>query len=378
MAIGTTQRLGALGLSVAVGQFQGIETLGVWAVAQALSLAVYGPLSALAQILIVTQERAPQALRAELAAANAIAARAIAVTFGLAALLTLVAVPLPRPELLAAVALYALGQTVFTLAASHLLVLRDAGRLRWLALHGLLVVGMSLAMAAVLPLWATAAAAGAALLGAAAAAVPPIWADLAGGRIARRAMWSRARPLLLGYALINPAVLVSMLLVGAHDSAAAAVYGIGNQVRSLFLFPLSLLLPVDLHRRVRGTQAPRWQRAGLLLAIFVLATAALLPVAPMRLFVTTAPTTAELQVVQWSLASVPLAAWGSLLWQQCMVDRRFAPALGLNLLWVAVLFGAFFALPHGHSDALAMARAQTIAFAAQWLAIIGLRRTRSP
>lgn len=373
------QRTHALVLAVLVGQHHGLEPLGQWALGQTLALALLGTVGiALSQVLIAAAPH-DRAMRSGFWAALALclASSTVAVL-----VLQLVARwwdwDSLRGGALAAVGLYALGGMAYLLACSHLLARDDGPGLRRLALAGVLVLLACVVAAPAAGLWTLAGGTGAAMLCASGLCVGrPEQGPLrgVGGDLLRRG-W----PLMLGNALVNPALFVSVACVGADGGlAAAALYSIGNQWRNLLLLPLSLLLPVHLRRLARGGGTPRgWMPLGLAAAAVVLAAAAWAPGWLFRLFSSGEAPPETRAVLRAALLSVPLAGLAALGGQRLVALGRQSAAPWINLAWCVVLFLAYWCLrPHG-SQALAMTQAHVAASAVACLGVFAACRQRTP
>lgn len=385
---GVMPRIGAVLLTILVGRVHGLDSLGEWTLGQTLSLALLGAVGlALGQLLIA--ERMPET---GLSYRQARFGGALLVGLVLSATLIVfvqfvvwrplsdhLGVPsLPEYAWLA-VWVYTAGNMAYLLASSHLLACEDTPSLRRLGVVGLVALVAMVWLAEKVGPWILAATVGALLMFGSLTAVgrdgPIAWSELRkqAGRLLRLA-W----PLMLGNACVNPAVFFSAALVGTHGGlAAAGLYGIGNQWRNLFLLPVSLVLPVYLHRLARGGAQSRHSQMTLGLVAVGCVTGLVVPEPMFKVF-SLAPLPADtVSVLRSALLSVPFACLANLLGQQLVVRGMVRTALGLNLIWCAALFAAYLILQRGAVAALAMTQANLVAYVMLCLgALYACRRVR--
>ncbi|KQP14323.1 hypothetical protein [Pseudorhodoferax sp. Leaf267] len=381
MASSVLQRLSALALTVMIGQGHSLERMGEWFIAQTLALAVQGPVGmALAQHLIADGSAPDAPRRRHFLEAVKLATMATALAFGLVHLL-LASGALPAawvvlgPGALASVWLYATGGAVYLLVSAWLLVEGDAARLRRLVAVGMAAVALPAPFVCGPHLWAGVAIAGAVLGAGAMLSAGLSGADLRAAWQARMgAVFGRVLPLALGNAMVNPALFVSVYVVGVLGGAsAAAVYGIGNQVRNLLMLPASLVLPLHLRARAGGRRS-RAAPVTLWCAALVLLPCMAWPGLVFRIFSAQATTPEIDSVVRLALASVPLALLAAFAGQTLIAKgRRWSSPL-LNAWWCASLLLAYVALPLVDSAAVRMSAAQVLAYAALAGLVAGLLR----
>ncbi|MFT3717976.1 hypothetical protein [Pseudorhodoferax sp.] len=376
------QRVGTVSLMIGIGQFCGLDVLGQWAVGQTLALAVQGPVGmSLAQVMLAGRDAAGGSGRNAFLAALKLAFVATGAVMLLAFALSAGAV-LPADwrmldgRALAAVAAYTMGGTAYMLVAARLLVDGDGMRLRRLAWVGGVAALLPALLAFGAAAWWTVAGVGV-VLGAGslscAALAAADWRTM--GPSGVRAVLHRALPLALANALLNPAVFISVSVVGVQGGMpAAALYNIGNQLRNLFMVPVALWMPVHLrHLVVSGGRGVPYGGAAALLGIAVLAALMAYPQMAWRLFTSSAPTPQALTVVRLTLLSVPLLVFNSIAGQVFIARGRLWTTFGLTALWCLGLLLGYLALGSVDSVAERMSMAQIAAYAAVGVATVLLR-----
>lgn len=383
MASSVLQRLSALALTVVIGQGHSLERMGEWLIGQTLALAVQGPVGmALAQHLIADGRASDGPRRLDFLESLKLATLAIAVVCGLTHLLFASGL-LPAdwvvfgPGALASIWLYTTGGTVYLLVSAWLLVEDQAARLRRLVVVGAAAVALPAPLVHGPHLWAGVAMAGVVLgVGAMLAAGLSVSDLRAAWRARAGRVLGRALPLALGNAIVNPTLFISVYVVGVlGGTSAAAVYGIGNQVRNLLMLPASLVLPLHLRAQVAGQTSRAAPVTLFFAAVFALPWMAR-PDLLFRMFSSQVATAEADWVVRLALASVPLALLAAFGGQTLIAKgRRWSSPL-LNALWCLSLLVAFIALPMVDSAAIRMSAAQVIAYAALLVFVAGtLRRS---
>ncbi|MGC3983228.1 MAG: hypothetical protein QM777_00070 [Pseudorhodoferax sp.] len=380
--VGVLQRGSALVVTILIGQHHDLESLGQWALAQTLSLALLGAVGAgLSQLLTAGQVRTGQGKGAPFYAALTLSMGVSACVivlvqsvlwFGVADRWGLPALP---ADALLAIWLYTVGGIAYWLASGHLLAAGAMASLRRLGVVGAITMGASIALAGTLGPWGMAAFVGCLMLLGSCYAVGGHGANPGAAWLSQaRELFVRAWPLMLGNALIGPAIFVSMGLVGAHGGLAdAALYNIANQWRNLFLMPLALVLPIHLQRRAQGMHASRGLYAVLSVMVVGLVVCYSAPEALFRLFSGSVAPPETHAVLRAALWSVPLAGLCALLSQELILFGMLRAMLFLNLAWCATLLGVYTMLQWNASAGHAMTQAHVAAYAVLGLGAAGIR-----